>query len=268
MAGHGGPAAAARMERDVMRGSRKTPYEQQCPGGDPDALVETHAPLVKRIAYHLSARLPPSVMVDDLIQAGMLGLLDAARQYDPSQGASFETYATIRVRGAMLDELRRNDWAPKSVHRKARELADAIHRIEARTGRDARDQEVADELGISLEEYHQILHDAATCRIFNFEEIGLNDDALGDLLRDRSAGPVENLQWEQLRRHLAEAVASLPERERLIVSLYYDGDFNLREVGAMLGVSESRISQLLSQAHLRLRARLQDHLGAFRDHMG
>ena len=246
----------------MMRGSGESIYRSAAIS-DADSLVEKHAPLVKRIAYHLSARLPPSVMVDDLIQAGMLGLLDAARQYDPSQGASFETYATIRVRGSMLDELRRNDWAPKSVHRKARELADAIQRIELRTGRDARDQEVARELGISLQEYHQILQDTSNCRILNFEDVGITDETLGDLLRDSSHSPSDNLQLSELREHLAQAVAGLPERERLIVNLYYDAELNLREVGSMLGVSESRISQLLSQAHLRLRARLQEHLQVY-----
>ncbi len=228
-------------------------------GIDANALVEKHATLVKRIAYHLSARLPPSVMVDDLIQAGMLGLLDAARQYDRSQGASFETYATIRVRGSMLDELRRNDWAPKSVHRKARDLADAIQRIENATGRDARDEEVAQELGVDIQEYYRILQDTSTCRILNFEEVGITDETLGTLLKDGDANPFESVQKGQIHKHLVNAIASLPDRERLIISLYYDAEMNLREVGAMLGVSESRVSQLLSQAHLRLRARLQEH---------
>ena len=246
-----------------MRGTRQI-YETGS-AFDADSLVEKHATLVKRIAYHLSARLPPSVMVDDLIQAGMLGLLDAARQYDKSQGASFETYATIRVRGSMLDELRRNDWAPKSVHKKARDLAEAIKKIETRTGRDARDQEVADELDITLTEYHRILQDASTCRILNFEEVGLTDETLGEILKDGNSNPLQRVQHNELKEHLTRAIASLPERERMIISLYYDAELNLREVGSMMGVSESRISQLLSQAHLRLRSRLQAHDGLFRE---
>ena len=124
-----------------------------------DDLVTQHAPLVKRIAYHLMSRLPPSVQADDLIQAGMIGLLEASRNYDAKQGASFETYAGIRIRGAMLDEIRKNDWAPRSVHRKARKVAEAVRKIENEKGRDARDNEVAEALEMSLEEYHQVLQD-------------------------------------------------------------------------------------------------------------
>jgi len=223
-----------------------------------DELVTRYAPLVKRIAYHLIGRLPASVMVDDLIQAGMIGLLDAARHYDEAQGASFETYASIRVRGAMLDELRRNDWAPKSVHRKARDVAEAVQRVEAATGHDATDKDVAREMGISLDEYHQILLDASTCKVANFEDLGLDGAAMGDGLPEGEPAPLREVQNERFATSLAAAIATLPEREQLVVSLYYDKELNLKEIGAVLGVSESRISQLLSQAHLRLRARLGD----------
>ena len=137
-------------------------------------LVEKHSELVKRIAYHLMSRLPASVVADDLIQAGLLGLLDAAEHYDAAQGAAFETYATIRIRGAMLDELRRNDWAPKSIHKKARDVMAAIQKIENRTGRDARNSEVASEMGLSLAEYHQILQETNSCRILNFGDLGVD----------------------------------------------------------------------------------------------
>ncbi|MGD8784718.1 MAG: sigma-70 family RNA polymerase sigma factor, partial [Thioalkalispiraceae bacterium] len=129
-----------------------------------DRLLEQHAELVHRIAYHLSARLPATVLVDDLIQAGLIGLMDAASHYDPSQGAAFETYASIRIRGSMLDELRRNDWAPKSVHRKSRDMLAAVNKIEARTGRDARPKEIARTMGISIDEYHQLVLETNTCR--------------------------------------------------------------------------------------------------------
>lgn len=134
-------------------------------------LVERYAPLVKRIAYHLLARLPASVQVEDLMQAGMMGLLEASKKYDGGKGASFETYAGIRIRGAMLDEVRKGDWAPRSVHRNTRMVSEAIRAIEARTGRDAKDQEVAAELQLSLEDYYGILSDTLGSRLFSFDDL-------------------------------------------------------------------------------------------------
>ncbi|HEC16938.1 MAG TPA: RNA polymerase sigma factor FliA [Sedimenticola sp.] len=225
-----------------------------------DELVNRHAPLVKRIAYHLMNRLPPNVQADDLIQAGMIGLLEAGRNYDPSQGASFETYAGIRIRGAMLDEIRRSDWTPRSVHRKARVVADAMREIENEQGRDARDVEVAEALGISLKEYHAILQDASGCRIFSLDEL----NSVGDVTRGEvggvHAGPFEGLQKDAFKGALADAIAGLPERERLVMVLYYDEELNLREIGQILGVSESRVCQIHSQAALRLRSRLEEWL--------
>ncbi len=227
---------------------------------DANGLVVKHAPLVKRIAYHLLNRLPPNVQVDDLIQAGMIGLLEAGHNYDPSQGASFETYAGIRIRGAMLDEIRRSDWTPRSVHRKARMVADAMRTIENNKGRDARDVEVADALGLSLEEYHRILLDASGCRIFSVEDL----QTVGEISQERSnsaeIGPYEGVQNEAFRKALAEAIAGLPERERLVITLYYDEEMNLREIGQILGVTESRTCQIHSQATFRLRSRLADWL--------
>jgi len=220
-------------------------------------LVITHTPLVKRIAHHLIGRLPTNVMADDMIQAGMLGLLDAARRYDTAQGASFETYATLRIRGAMIDELRRNDWTPKSVHRKARTLSAAVQAVENRTGRDARDEEIMAEMGVSSEEYHKILQDACNSKIFNFDDLGTDQDPLSIIAGD-GANPLDELEEDRFRRRLAEAIASLPERERMVLSMYYDKDLNLREIGQILGVSESRISQILSRSYARLRARLND----------
>lgn len=221
-------------------------------------LVTRYAPLVKRIAYHLIGRLPASVLVDDLIQAGMLGLLDAANQYDQSQGASFETYATIRIRGSMLDELRRNDWAPKSVHRKARELADAIHTIEMTTGRAARDDEIAEAMGISLDDYYKILQDSSASRMVSLDDSGDDNFTSGFSIADDSDVPAENVAEDQFRGELARAISQLPERERMVMVLYYDRELNLKEIGAILKVSESRVSQIMSQAHGRLRSRLRD----------
>jgi len=225
--------------------------------GITEELVKTHTPLVKRIAHHLLGRLPNTVSADDMIQAGMLGLLDAARRYDASQGASFETYATLRIRGAMIDELRRNDWAPKSVHRKARSLSAAVQAIENRTGRDARDEEIIAEMGISPSEYHKILRDSCNSKIFNFDDLGTEQDPLNSIAGN-DANPLDEVENDRFRDRLVEAIASLPERERMVLSMYYDKELNLREIGQILGVSESRISQILSRSYARLRARLSD----------
>ncbi|WP_070886343.1 RNA polymerase sigma factor FliA [Pseudomonas sp. D1-3] len=221
-------------------------------------LIERHAPLVKRIAYHLLARLPANVQVDDLIQAGMIGLLEASRKYDAGKGASFETFAGIRIRGAMLDEVRKGDWAPRSVHRNSRMVSDAIRKIEARTGRDAKDHEVAAELQLSLEDYYGILGDTLGSRLFSFDDL-LQEGENGGLQEDTSSlhhGPSHELEDNRFQAALADAISNLPERERLVLSLYYDEELNLKEIGEVLGVSESRVSQLHSQCAARLRARL------------
>jgi len=223
-----------------------------------DELVTQYAPLVKRIAYHLKARLPATVIVDDLLQAGMVGLLEASRKYDSGRGASFETYAGIRIRGAMLDELRRNDWAPKSVHRKVRDITEAIREIENREGRDARDEEVIEKLNISKDDYYKTLQNISTHKVMSWDDLGVDEDAIRSSNGIHKDGLQEELERHNFNDKLTEAVASLPERERMIVALYYESELNLREIGATLNVSESRISQLLSQAHLRLRARMED----------
>lgn len=227
-------------------------------GASPEELVTQHAPLVKRIVYHLMSRLPASVQVDDLTQAGMIGLLEAARQYDASQGASFETYAGIRIRGAILDEIRKNDWAPRSVYRKARMISEAVREIENNAGRDARDHEVAEALGMTLPEYHQTLQDASGYRVMSFDDLCGSDEGLVEQMSGRSTGPFEGVQSDDFKRALADAIAGLPERERLVMALYYDEELNLREIGEVLGVTESRVSQIHSQAILRLRARMSN----------
>ncbi|MEQ8289352.1 MAG: RNA polymerase sigma factor FliA [Gammaproteobacteria bacterium] len=222
-----------------------------------DQLVEEHASLVKRIAYHLISRLPACVQVEDLIQSGMIGLLEAARNYDASQGASFETYAGIRIRGSMLDEIRKGDWTPRSLHRKVREITAAMREIEGEQGRDARDTEVAERLQMSLEEYHQVLQDASSHQIVSFENILSKDAEIAEGSGSAITGPYDSLEAENLKEVMAKVIAGLPERERLVMSLYYDEELNLRETGEVLGVSESRVCQIHSQAMIRIKAEVQ-----------
>lgn len=221
------------------------------------ALVEQYGPLVRRIAHHLLARLPSTVNVEDLIQSGMIGLLEAGANYDASRGASFETFAGIRIRGAMIDEVRRGDWSPRSVHRNARRVAASMRNVELRSGGDASDAAVARELGVGIEEYHAMLQDTLGSRLFSLDE--LMDEEHGEQASFGSAAynPALLAARERMAQAIAAEIARLPERERLVLSLYYDDELNLKEIGLVLEVSESRVSQILSQATKRLRARLQ-----------
>lgn len=225
-------------------------------GSSPEQLVDRYSPLVKRIAHHLQARLPSSVQVDDLIQAGLIGLLEAARNYDATKGASFETYAGIRIRGAMIDEVRRGDWAPRSVHRNSRRIQEAMSRLQKRLGRDASEQELAADLGVSLEEFLEMAQDSLCTRLFSFDDLGGEDERPDDYIPSAIPSPAQDVQSEAMRRHLAQAISTLPERERLVLALYYDEELNLKEIGLVLGVSESRVSQIHSQAAQRLRAKM------------
>lgn len=218
-------------------------------------LVTSYANLVKRIAHHVKARLPDSVQLDDLIQAGMIGLLEAHENYDGSRGANFETFASIRIRGAMIDEVRRGDWTPRSVHKNGRKLDEAMRGAQARLGRPPQDREVAEQLGVSLDEYYAMLRDAVGHKLVSFEESLENDG------REPGGSDLSALfESAAFREALTEAIGALPEREQLILSLYYDQELNLKEVGSVIGVGESRVSQLMSQATVRLRTHLEDWL--------
>lgn len=223
-----------------------------------DDFATRYAPLVKRIAHHMLARLPASVQLDDMLQAGMLGLLEARNNFDASKGASFETFAGIRIRGAMIDEIRRGDWVPRSVHKNSRLIASAIQEIEQATGRDARDTEVADKLGVDVDEYRQMLMEVSSGHMMDFDGLGVTEDFFSQGLSDSSLTPEERIQKEDFRNSLSGAIATLPEREKLVLALYYDEELNLKEIGEVLSVSESRISQINSQAMLRLQSRLKD----------
>lgn len=228
--------------------------------GQQQLLLDT-APLVKRIAHHLMARLPSHIDVDDLIQAGMIGLVEAAGKFDGSKGASFSTYAGIRIRGAMLDEIRRLGWAPRSVHRKAREIAEMIATIERETNESASEAEVADRLGITLDEYHATLADVSGSRLFSYDELADPDDESGysvSAIASNELSPEQHNERSTFAKALAAQIDTLPEKERLVLALYYQEELNLKEIGEVLGVTESRVSQIRSQATARLRGRLQD----------
>jgi len=224
---------------------------------DKSALLEQHTVLVKRIAYHLLARLPASVIVDDLIQSGMIGLLEAANNFDNSKGASFETFAGIRIRGAMLDEIRRGDWVPRSVHKNSRLISAAIKSLEAEHGRDVSDVEVAEKLDLSINDYHYMLNEVSSGKILGIDDLGVSEDAIDIAHSHQEDEPYALIEHGIFKKSLSECISSLPEREALVLSLYYDEELNLREIGQVLDVSESRVSQIHSQAMHRLKARMQ-----------
>ncbi|MFT7185212.1 MAG: RNA polymerase sigma factor for flagellar operon FliA [Pseudohongiellaceae bacterium] len=221
-----------------------------------DDLIRQHASLVKRIAHHLIARLPSNVQVEDLIQAGMMGLLEASKKYEVSKGASFETYAGIRIRGSMMDEVRKGDWVPRSVHRNSRRISEAIKVIEDREGRDAHDEEIAHELAMTLGEYFSCLKDSNGGKLFSYEDLSEQGDVISESLIGNVNTPERSFQEASFKSHLANEIDTLPERERLVLSLYYEEELNLKEIGLILEVSESRVSQIHSQAAIRLRSRM------------
>lgn len=223
-----------------------------------DTLVEQYAPLVKRIAQHLIARFPSSVQLDDLIQAGIVGLLEAARKYNSSHGASFATYAGIRIRGAMIDDVRKGDWVPRSVHRNSRTINEAFRKVESRLGREASDTEVAEELDISLDDYYAQLKDTNCGRLSSLDEMLDREESNDEPAASSDDTPSVAVLQSAMKQAVIERIDELPERERLVLSLYYEEELNLKEIGEVIGVSESRVSQIHSQAMARLRAKLSE----------
>jgi len=224
-----------------------------------NSLWERYYPLIRHEALKLQVRLPASVDVDDLIQAGGIGLLHALERFDASQGASFATYAVQRIRGSMLDELRSRDWAPRSVRRQAREMAKAIGELEQTLGRTATESEIAQSLKIDITEYRQALLDTNNSQLYSYDEWHeIHGESCEPVIDESDGGnPLNFLMESNLRSQVIDAIEQLPEREKLVLTLYYQEELNLKEIGAVLEVGESRVSQLHSQAIKRLRGRLK-----------
>lgn len=231
-----------------------------------EEIILKYAPTVKYVVSRMTLRLPPTIDQEDLYQSGILGLIDAVDKFDPTRGIKFNTYAEFRVRGAVLDELRAMDWVPRTIRQTANQLENAFHALEASLGRPADDAEVAIHLGISLEEYYEQLDQVRTISIVSFDDLrpAVEDDERDvlEMLADPTVeDPVEAIGLKEVRRALAAAIDTLPEKERLVVALYYYEELTMAEIGAVLGVTESRISQLHSKAALRMRARMRKVLG-------
>jgi RNA polymerase sigma factor for flagellar operon FliA len=227
---------------------------------DVEAYVRTYTPLVRRLAHQMIARLPANVELDDMIQAGMMGLMDAATKFEVSHGTQFEVYASQRIRGAMLDELRANDWLPRSARRTQREIENAIHRLEGRLKRAPLELEIAAELGLSVADYQELLYGARGSQLIYLDDLGTSIDDEDYLERHfviDGQEPIDILGDRRFRQALVDAIDELPEREKLLMSLYHEQDMNLREIGAVMGVTESRVCQLHSQAVARLRSKLK-----------
>jgi RNA polymerase sigma factor for flagellar operon FliA len=233
------------------------------PKGQLDAseLLRQYSPLVRRLAHQMIAKLPANVEIDDLIQVGMMGLSDALARFDTAQGVQFETFATQRIRGAMLDELRGSDWMSRGDRRHQRSIEAAVHRLEQRLGRAPSEGEIAKEMGLKLTEYQELLGKVRGTQLVYLEDMSGDDgddDFLDRHMADAEANPLGRLSDQKMREALVAAIEALPEREQYVMSMYYEHDMNLKEIAAVLGVTESRVCQLHSQSIARLRTRMRE----------
>lgn len=230
---------------------------------DRDAMIRQYSPLVRRLAHHMMAKLPANVQVDDLIQVGLIGLSEALARYEAAQGVQFETFATQRIRGAMIDELRENDWMSRGSRKSQKEIERALRRLEHQLGRSPTESEIAAELGMTLVDYQSLLSKVRGTQLMYLEDMngGSDDDDsfLDRHVSDSSVDPMNMLRDQRLRESLVNAIKTLPEREQYIMSMYYENDMNLKEIAAVLGVTESRVCQLHSQSIARLRAKMRAH---------
>ena len=227
-----------------------------------DAFIRQYMPLVKYVAGKVSVGMPGSVEFDDLVGFGQFGLLDAIEKYDPSKNVKFKTYAVTRIRGAIFDELRQIDWVPRSVRQKSREIEDAINTLESRLGRTASDAEIAESLGVSEDDYHRIIMKVSGTSVLSLNDVWHNGDdatntSIGDSIESPSSmNPDAIVEREEIKKVIVQAINELPEKEKMVIVLYYHEDLTFKEIGQVLNVSESRISQLHTKANLRMRAKL------------
>ncbi|MBQ0711439.1 MAG: RNA polymerase sigma factor FliA [Porticoccus sp.] len=225
---------------------------------DQDALIKQYLPVVRRHALSMQVKLPASIELDDLIQAGVIGLIEAMGRFDTGVGASFETFASQRIRGSMIDELRTRDWMPRSVRRKAREMAATVRSLEQTLGRPPSEAEIADSLDMDISEYRQLLNDTNSGQLLPLDDlISKGREPEFDDEGAEADGPYDSLLDNQQRGNLINAIENLPDREKLLMTLYYQEEMNLKEIGVIMGVTESRVCQLHSQAISRLRGKLQ-----------
>jgi RNA polymerase sigma factor for flagellar operon FliA len=228
---------------------------------DPGALLKQYSPLVRRLAHQMIAKLPANVEIDDLIQVGMIGLNDALCRFDPAQGVQFETFATQRIRGAMLDELRGSDWMSRGDRKHQRTIETAVHKLEQKLGRAPTESEIAAEMGMKLTEYQELLGKVRGTQLVYLEDMSGDDgdeDFLDRHMVDADANPLGRLSDRKMREALVAAIENLPQREQYVMSMYYEHDMNLKEIAAVLGVTESRVCQLHSQSIARLRTRMRE----------
>ena len=228
-----------------------------------EEVIKRYSPMIKYVANRIAMRLPPHIEVDDLISVGVLGLMDAITKYDSSRGAKFKTYAEFRVRGAILDELRAMDWVPRSIRQKASNVDKVVQSLQAKLSRAPEDEEVAKEMGLSLGQFHDTLNETKSIPIFSLEDLGIakesgEQQSLLDCLAGKAdADPQTQIRLIELKEIIAKAIDALPEKERLMVSLYYYEELTMKEIGAVLEITESRVSQIHSKAVYRLRTKLK-----------
>ena len=230
---------------------------------DRNAMIKQYQPLVRRLAHHMMVKLPASVEVDDLIQVGLIGLADALTRYEEAQGVQFETFATQRIRGAMLDELRGNDWMSRGSRKSQKEIEQAMRRLEHQLGRTPLESEIAADLDLSLADYQALLGKVRGTQLVYLEDMARGSDDEDSFLDrhvgDEEADPMNMLRDQRMRQALVGAIKNLPEREQFIMSMYYEQDMNLKEIAAVLDITESRVCQLHSQSIARLRAKMRTH---------